>query len=110
MVEMQLIESLSRISCGLALVLFSFIALFSRSEQTEKSIQRILAIICFTSAILLFLLSINGGTFYGSTALPPILALACIVIGIGANLNIKGTNISQGMNPHEIMRLVKEEE
>ena len=110
MVEVSFIETLTRVTCSLSVIIFTFIAVFSRSEKTEKTVQRILAITCFTSAGLLFWMSFSGETFYGSTALPPALALSCIMIGLGANLNIKGTDISQGMNPHEMMRLKREEE
>lgn len=110
MVELDVVESITRAACGIALLLFVFIATFSRSKVAEEIVQRILGAVCFITAGLMIWLTLGDGSFYGSTALPPVLAFACIIVGIGSNLNIRGENISQGMNPHQIMRLAREEE
>ena len=110
MVEVALVESLARTTCGIALLFFVFIAIFSRSEKAEQLVQRLLSVVCFSAAVLLGWLAMVGGEFYGSSALPPVLAFACVIVGLGAGINIRGTNISQGMNPHEIMRMIREEE
>ena len=51
----------------------------------------------------------NGGTFWSSEKLiPPLIALNLIIM-FAARLNLKGKQISQGMNPHQIGRLNQEE-
>ena len=110
MVEVGLVESLARLTCGIALLLFIFIAIFSRSEKVEQAVQRILSVVCFTAAASLGWLSFVGGEFYGSSALPPVLAFACVIVAIGAGLNIQGIDLTQGMNPHQIMKMKLEEE
>ena len=110
MVEVEMVESLARTTCGIALLFFVFIAILSRSEKAEQLVQRLLSVVCFTAAGLLGWLSIVGGEFYGSSALPPVLVFACVIIGLGAGLNIRGIDLSQGMNPHQIMKMIREEE
>ena len=38
----------------------------------------------------------------GSNYLPKPLSLVCIILAISARLNIRGTNVSFGANPHSI--------
>lgn len=105
MAEVSLIEQLTRASCGIAIILFMFIATFSRSEKLEKMAQRTLAIVSLTAAALLSYLAYTGGEFYGTVRLNTTLALICVVVAVGANLNIKGENLSHGANPHTIKKL-----
>jgi hypothetical protein len=42
--------------------------------------------------------------------LPKPLAVLCLAFAFMARLNIKGRNISQGMNPHQIMKQNRESE
>ena len=51
----------------------------------------------------------SGGTFWSSENLiPPLIALNLIIM-VAARINLKGKQISQGMNPHQIGRLNQEE-
>lgn len=110
MAEVGIVEQLARWSCGLATMVFIFIATFSRSEQLEMRAQRFLGLVCIVAAASQAWLALNGDTFFGSANLPTALALVCVIVAIGANLNIKGKDLSQGMNPHQIMRMIREEE
>ena len=47
-------------------------------------------------AIVLWWLSLAGGSLWGSNYLPKPLSLVCIIIAISARMNIKGTNVSFG--------------
>ncbi len=105
MAEVSLIEQLTRLSCGLAIILFMFIATFSRSPRLERMAQRVLAVVSLVAAALLGYLEYTDGVFYGTTRMNTTLALICVVVAVGANLNIEGENLSHGANPHTIKKL-----
>jgi hypothetical protein len=105
MAEVSLIEQLTRTACGLAIILFIFIATFSRSPRLERMAQRVLAVVSLVAAELLGYLEYTDGVFYGTTRMNTTLALICAVVAVGANLNIKGENLSHGANPHTIKKL-----
>ena len=52
----------------------------------------------------LIILDVSGGSLWGSTYLPKPLAVLCLAFAFLARLNLKGRSISQGMNPHQIMK------
>lgn len=105
MAEVSLIEQLTRLSCGLAIIFFMFIATFSRSPSLERMAQRVLSVVSLTAGALLSYLAFTDGDFYGTTRMNPALALICFVVAAGASLNIKGENLSFGANPHTIKKL-----
>ena len=102
MVSVDFIEHLAESLCGISVILFTFIATFSRSEKAEYVVQNLIAILLIAAAIVLWWLSLSGGELWGSNYLPKPLSLVCIVIAISARMNIKGENISFGANPHTI--------
>ena len=75
---------------------------FLRSEKAEYMAQNIIAISLILCAIVLWWLALSGGSLWGSNYLPKPLSLVCVIIAFSAKMNIKGTNISFGANPHSI--------
>ena len=109
MVSTDFIERLAELLCGVSVILFTFIATFSRSEKAENIVQNIIALLLVAAAAVLWWLSLSGGELWGSNYLPKPLSLVCIVIAFAARMNIKGKNISFGANPHTIGTLNEEE-
>ena len=109
MVSTDFIERLAELLCGVSVILFTFIATFSRSEKAENIVQNIIALFLIAAAAVLWWLSLSGGELCGSNYLPKPLSLVCIVIAIAARMNIKGKNVSFGANPHTIGKSTEEE-
>lgn len=109
MVSADFIEHLAELLCGVSALLFTFIATFSRSEKAEKFVQNIIALLLIAAAAVLWWLSLSGGELWGSNYLPKPLSLVCIVVAVGARMNIKGENVSFGANPHTIGKSTEEE-
>ena len=101
-VDPLIIEHLAEALCGISAALFTFIATFSRSEKAEYMVQNLIAVTLILCAVVLWWLSLAGGSLWGSNYLPKPLSLVCIIIAISARMNIKGTNVSFGANPHSI--------
>ena len=101
-VDVVFIEHLAEALCGLSAVLFTFIATFSRSEKAAYMVQNIIAGSLILCAVVLWWLVLSGGSLWGSEYLPKPLSLVCIIIAISARMNIRGTNVSFGANPHSI--------
>ncbi len=108
MVDPVVIEQLAETLCGVSAVLFTFIATFSRSPRAELIAQNVIFATLMLAAVVLWWLSLSGGTMWGSNYLPLPLSVVCVVLAISARMNIKGENISFGANPHSIGR--REEE
>ena len=107
--DLELIESLTTIFCGVAIFGFTIVATASRNPKIEIFIQQTISLCCVIAAILLSIIAFNGGTIWSSKKLiPPLIALN-IIITIAARMNLRGKQISQGMNPHQIGRLNQEE-
>ena len=107
--NLEFIESITNIFCGIAIFGFTIIATASRKPKLEVFIQQIISFCCIVSAVLLFVLAINGGTMWSSKNLiPPLIALN-IIITIAARMNLRGKQVSQGINPHQIRNLRQEE-
>ncbi|MBT4070360.1 MAG: hypothetical protein HOL72_04560 [Euryarchaeota archaeon] len=102
MVAVASIELLAQSLCFTSSILFAFIATFSRSPRAENIAQNTIAILLVASAIVLWWLSLSGGTLWGSNYLPKPLSLVCLILAFSARMNIKGTNVSFGANPHTI--------
>lgn len=106
----SMLEVLTEASCFLSLILFTFIASFSRSERAEFIVQNILFGLLLACAGLLWWLYYAGGSLWGSTYLPRPLSLFCVILAVAARMNIKGQNVSFGANPHSIGRKENDEE
>ena len=107
--EAVVVEHLAEALCGLSAVLFTFIATFSRSPKAELLVQNIIFVTLLAAAAVLWLLPSVGGELWGSSYLSRPLALFCIILAVSARMNIKGTNVSFGANPHSIGRAKDEE-
>ena len=66
-------------------------------------------ILCSTSALSLFLLHYLGGELWESRNAARPLAVVAIVVAITASLNIKGKDVQGETNPHEIMKMRRED-
>jgi hypothetical protein len=109
-IDVVFIEHLAQALCGISAVLFTFIATFSRSEKAELMAQNTIATLLVCAAGVLWWLSLSGGTLLGSNYLPRPLSVICIIIAISARMNLRGTNVSFGANPHTIKKKNVEEE
>ena len=103
-----MLESLSQTLCGLTVMLWVLIATISRNDVAENRAQWLMFVLSLATACALILLDWEGGSIWGSTYLPKPLALLCIVFAFLARLNLKGQNLSQGMNPHQIKKANRE--
>ena len=110
MVAVTFIEALAETLCGVAAVIFTFIATLSRSPSAERVAQNVISAVLVLAAVVLWWLSLAGGELWGSNYLPRPLSLFCVLIAIAARMNIKGTNVSFGANPHSIGRMSDEAE
>ena len=109
-VDPVIIEHLAEGLCGISAILFTFIATFSRSEKAELMAQNTIAVTLILAAAVLWWLSLSGGSLWGSNYLPKPLSLVCIILAISARLNIRGTNVSFGANPHSIGKKKEDED
>ena len=91
-------------------MLWVLIATFSRSDKSENRAQWAMVVLSLSAMVTLILLDLSGGSLWGSTYLPKPLAVLCLAFAFLARLNIKGRSISQGMNPHQIMKENREAE
>ncbi|MBJ84682.1 MAG: hypothetical protein CMB52_04105 [Euryarchaeota archaeon] len=98
------VESLSQMLCASTLMLWVLIATFSRTDDSENRAQWGMFILALCTAGTLMIIDVQGGSIWGSNYLPKPLAVLCLAFAFMARLNIKGRNISQGMNPHQIMK------
>tara|TARA_Y100000746_G_scaffold207081_1_gene195189 strand:- start:130 stop:468 length:339 start_codon:yes stop_codon:yes gene_type:complete len=104
----EIVETISLSMCGLSVVLWMSIGTFSRSDRGEVLAQRAIATLCIIAALLLTLFDLLGGELWGSgnVALP--MALVAVVVAISASLNLKGKDVQGEANPHQIMKMRKE--
>lgn len=108
--NLELIESVTNLFCGIAIFGFTIIATVSRNPKLEIILQQIISFSCITASFLLLLLAINGGTIWSSEKIIPPLIAINIIITIAARMNLRGKQISQGMNPHKIKNYKIDEE
>ena len=85
-------------------MLWVLIATFSRSDVSENRAQWAMVVLSLSAMVTLILLDLSGGSLWGSTYLPKPLAVLCLAFAFLARLNLNGRSISQGMNPHQIMK------
>ncbi len=107
---LEIIETASFILCGSSIFLWMSIGSLSRNTRSEILAQRSIALICLTSALLLFALHYLGGEVWGSDKIARPLAVIAVIVALSSVMNIKGKEIQKGANPHKIMRSRKEEE
>lgn len=105
-----LAETISVWLCSGMFLLWMMIATLSRTDESENRAQWFMVALSFLTAGALIWVDFEGGTIWGSDYLPKPLAVLCVVFAGMARLNIKGKNISNGMNPHQIMKQRREEE
>ena len=105
-----LLETGSVSLCGIAVILWMSIGTFSRSEAGELLAQRIIALICLFSALLLFILHYMGGELWGSRNMARPMAVIAVIVAISAVMNIKGKDVQGETNPHKIARMRVDEE
>ncbi len=105
-----LLETGSVSLCGIAVILWMSIGTFSRSEAGELLAQRIIALICLFSALLLFILHYMGGELWGSRNMARPMAVIAVIVAISAVMNIKGKDVQGETNPHKIARMRADEE
>ena len=103
----MLAETLSQVLCGLTMLLWILIANLSQSDESENRAQWLMFCLSLITAASLMWLDVEGGTIWGSSKLMKPLSLLCLAFAFLARLNIKGKNLSQGMNPHQIMKQKK---
>ena len=101
---MESLETLSQILCVSTLMLWVLIATLSRSDEAENRAQWAMVVFSLSAMASLIFLDLSGGSLWGSSYLPKPLAVLCLAFAFLARLNIKGRSISQGMNPHQIMK------
>jgi hypothetical protein len=107
---MDSIETLSQVLCASTVMLWVLIATLSRNDKAENRAQWAMVILSMSAMASLIYLDVSGGSLWGSTYLPKPLAVLCLSFAFLARLNIKGRSISQGMNPHQIMKENREAE
>jgi hypothetical protein len=105
---MDSVETLSQVLCGSTMMLWVLIATLSRSDEAENRAQWAMVILALSATASLIYLDFIGGNMWGSEYLPKPLAVLCLGFAFLARLNIKGRSISQGMNPHQIMKEKRE--
>lgn len=110
MLDAGFVETISQLTCGISLLGFMFIASASRSPKLESLVQWVVVISSLLAATFLILLWYLDGSIWGSKGMVRPLAVLSILIAIAARMNLKGAQISQGMNPHQIMKEKKEAE
>ena len=99
------LESGSITLCGVATILWMAIGTLARFEKGEIMTQKVVAILCMVSAIMLFSLHYLGGELWGSTTVARPLAITAIIVAITGMLNIKGKDVQGETNPHQIMKM-----
>ena len=107
---MEYVETLSQLLCASTMMLWVLIATFSRTDESENRAQWAMFFLSLSAMASLIILDVSGGSLWGSTYLPKPLAVLCLAFAFLARLNIKGRSISQGMNPHQIMKENREAE
>lgn len=107
--NVELLEQLANASCGVALFSFTIIATASRDSRLETFVQWTVSISAGLAALLLLGIAIEGGEFWGSRNLVMPLVTLCIIIAFASRMNLRGEQISQGMNPHQIRNIGEEE-
>ena len=94
-----MLESISLGMCGIAMILWMSIGTLSKTTQNEIFTQRVIASICISSSILLFIVHYSGGELWGSRNVARPFAVISIIVALASIMNIKGTEIQKGSYP-----------
>ncbi len=103
------LETLSLTGCGVAMLLWMSIGTFTRAPWGEDFAQRVILILCVSSAIMLFAFHHLGGELFGSRNVARPFAVVALIVAAAGSLNIKGTDVQGEINPHQIMRMRRSE-
>jgi len=106
---LEIIEAASLVLCSLATFLWMAIGSLSKTTESEILAQRIIAVICLTSALLLFSLHYSGGEIWGSNKIARPFAVIAVMMAGASVMNIKGKDVQGEANPHSIMKRLKDE-
>ncbi|MBI88418.1 MAG: hypothetical protein CMB67_05280 [Euryarchaeota archaeon] len=106
----QILESVALGLCSLAVFLWMAIGSLSRTTESEIMAQRVIAGICITSALLLFIIHYTGGEIWGSRKVARPSAAIAVIVALASMMNIKGRDVQGEANPHNIMKMRREEE
>ena len=101
---LELIEAASLSLCGLATFLWMAIGSLSKTTRSEILAQRLISVICLSSAALLFALHYSGGEIWGSKNIARPFAVIAVTMAIASVMNIKGKDVQGEANPHNIMK------
>ena len=107
---LELIEAASLSLCGLATFLWMAIGSLSKTTRSEILAQRLISVICLSSAALLFVLHYSGGEIWGSKNIARPFAVIAVTMAIASVMNIKGKDVQGETNPHKIMKARRDEE
>ena len=86
------------------------IGTFSRTEAGEMLAQRVIAVLCLVSAVMLFALHYMGGELWGSRNVARPMAVVAVIVALAGAMNIKGKDLQGEVNPHKIVKMRAEEE
>lgn len=106
---LSVLETLSLSGCLVAMLLWMSIGTFTRAPWGEAFAQRVILILCVASAIMLFAFHHLGGELFGSQNVARPFALVALIVAAAGSLNIKGTDVQGEINPHQIMRMRRDE-
>ena len=107
--DLELAETVLGYGCALALIIWMSIGTIARSQRLERIGHDVMSLICIATAAGLFWFHSAGGAFWGSQMLARPLALVLIVFGIASRFPLKGVEIQGEPNPHQIMKMRREE-
>lgn len=103
-------ETASVSLCSVAVLLWMSIGTFSRTEVGEMLAQRMIAVLCLISAVMLFSLHYMGGDLWGSRNVARPMAVVAVIVALAGVMNIKGKDVQGETNPHKIAKMRAEEE
>lgn len=106
---LSVLETLSLSGCLVAMLLWMSIGTFTRAPWGEAFAQRVILILCVASAIMLFAFHHLGGELFGSRNVARPFALVALIVAAAGSLNIKGRDVQGEINPHQIMRIRRDE-
>ena len=107
---LELIEAASLSLCGLATFLWMAIGSLSKTTGSEILAQRLISVICLSSAALLFALHYSGGEIWGSKNIARPFAVIAVTMAVASVMNIKGKDVQGEANPHNIMKARRDED
>ena len=107
---LELVETASLSLCGLATFLWMAIGSLSKTTRSEILAQRLISVICLSSAALLFALHYSGGEIWGSKNIARPFAVIAVMMAVASVMNIKGKDVQGEANPHNIMKARRDED